>query len=378
MYGRIAFFLLLATLGLGIAGFVLDWRVTLPEKLAEAIGWREGMSDEDIVRDDMRWNANDRTVSDHLADAVARDDAADVRLYLDVANDLGVPLAGGLQAAAILIQMREDSAETQFADYVSGFATGNGDTAAGLAGAISSDLTVYGDVRDIVVEGGKMIAGEPYSEFILGLSAVGLAATVGTYATGGGGVVAKAGISLVKFAKRAGHMTAAFAARLTRLASDAADIPALKKTLRSLDIADPAGSWKRLTAYAANVKGARVFDVLGKLEDIRATVGTTEALRLLKRIEKIEDVDDIHGLTKAAGKRTRGAMELTGKSSFRAIKYTANIVQIAFEYVWGLVVWIAGLLAMIALKAAMTAWRMARFAARRLNARPRSPSLSVR
>ena len=49
-----------------------------------------------------------------------------------------------------------------------GFVTGQGDTNAGLAGAVSSDLTVVGDVRDIAAEGTKMLAGEEYSELILG------------------------------------------------------------------------------------------------------------------------------------------------------------------------------------------------------------------
>ena len=115
-----------------------------------------------------------------------------------------------------------------------------------------------------------------------------------------------------------------------------------------------------LTRYGRSVKSARVFEVMGKLEDIRASVGTAEALRLLKRVEKIEDIDDLHALAKVAGKRTRGVMALTGKTSLRAIKYTANVLQILVEYVWGLVLWIAGLLATIALRVTISLWRVVR------------------
>jgi hypothetical protein len=360
MIGRIAFFLLLATLGLGAAALAFDWRVTLPEDVAQAIGWRAGMSDEEIVDADTRWYLNDQKTAQLVADAVAREDAGDATLYLDIARKLDIPLAAGLEAAALALQAREDSFETQFGDYVSGFVSGRGDTLAGLGGAITSDLTVYGDVRDIAVEGGKMVAGEGYSEFILGLSAVGLAATVGTVATGGGGIVVKAGISFVKFARRAGHLTAGFAQRLTRLADEAVDLPGFKRMLREIDLTDPVAAWTALAKYGRTVKSARIFDVMGKMEDIRAAVGTTEALRLLKRVEKIEDIDDLHALAKVAGKRTRGVMKLTGKTSLRAIKYTANIVQILFEYVWGLVLWIAGLLGAIALRVSISAWRIVR------------------
>lgn len=371
MIGRLAFFLLLATLALGVCALAFDWRVTIPEDIADAIGWRKGLSDAEIVDADLAWYMNDDKIAGRVADAVARDDAADTMLYLDIARKAGIPLAGGLEAAAYAVQAREQSFDEQLSDYVSGFVTGQGDSLAGLGGAITSDLTVYGDLRDITLEGGRMLAGEDYSPFILGLSAVGIAATAGTIATGGGGVVVKAGVSFVKFARRAGHMSAGFAARLLRLSEDAIDLPGLKGVLKTLDLADPAGSWTRLSKYLGEVKDARIFKVLGKLEEIRAEVGTTEALRLLKRMDKIEDVDEIHTIAKAAGKRTRGVMELTGKSTFRAIKYTANVVQILFEYVWGLILWIGGLLAAIALRVAISAWRLTRFAIRRL-ARRRS------
>ncbi|MFT3811526.1 MAG: hypothetical protein QM698_16560 [Micropepsaceae bacterium] len=365
MFGRIAFFLLLGTLALCASALVFDWRITIPEDIAETIGWREGMTDEQVVDADLAWHMNDEKIAGRLEDAVARDDYADTMLWLEIARKAGIPLAGGLEAAAYSIGAREDSFDTQLSDFLTGFATGEADSLAGLGGAVTSDLTVYGDLRDITIEGGKMVAGEEYSQFILGLSAVGIAATAGTIATGGGGVVVKAGVSFVKFAKRSGQMTAGFAARLLRLSDEAIDLPGLKNALRSINLADPAGSWTRLSKYLADVKDARIFKVLGKMEDIRAEVGTVEALRLMKRMEKIEDADDIYGIAKAAGKRTRGVMTLTGKTSFRAIKYTANLVQILFEYVWGFLMWIGGLLAAILLKILISLWRIGRFAVRR-------------
>jgi hypothetical protein len=369
MIGRLAFFLLMGTLALGACALVFDWRVTIPEEIADAIGWREGMSDAEIVDDDLAWYMNDDKIAGLIEDAVKRDDAADTMLYLEIARKAGIPLAGGLEAAALAVQARKDSLQTQLGDFIDGFATGQGETLAGLGGAITSDLTVYGDLRDITLEGGKMIAGEEYSQFILGLSAVGIAATAGTIATGGGGVMVKAGVSFVKFAKRTGHMTAGFAARLLRLADDAIDLPGLTGVLRSINLADPVSSWARLTKYLSNVGDARIFKVLDKMEAIRAEVGTTEALRLLKRMERIEDVDEVHDIAKAAGKRTRGVMELTGKRTLRAIKYTANVVQILFKYVWALALWIGGLLAAILLRVLISAWRMLRFGIRRVRRR---------
>lgn len=103
MLGRLAFFLLLATLGLGAAALAFDWRVTLPPALADAIGWRAGMSDEEIVDADTRWYLTDARAARLVSDAVAREDAGDATLYLDIARKLDIPLAGGLEAAALAL-----------------------------------------------------------------------------------------------------------------------------------------------------------------------------------------------------------------------------------------------------------------------------------
>ena len=118
MLGRLAFFLLLATLGLGAAALAFDWRVTLPPELADAIGWRAGMSEEGVVDADARWYLNDAKAMQLIADAVAREDSGDAALFLDIARKLNIPLAGGLEAAALALEAREDSLETQFADYL--------------------------------------------------------------------------------------------------------------------------------------------------------------------------------------------------------------------------------------------------------------------
>ena len=39
MIGRLAFFLLLATLALGVCALAFDWRVTIAEDIADAIVW---------------------------------------------------------------------------------------------------------------------------------------------------------------------------------------------------------------------------------------------------------------------------------------------------------------------------------------------------
>lgn len=341
---RAALLLLALTAAAAAWVWAADPEVTIDPATAGFIGWQAGKTDAEIVREAVREAATPAALSARIEDAVTRADAADAAMYLAIADDAGFAVAPGLRARAQAVIEGDQSFWAQAGDFFDGFIRGSSDSLPGFFGAVASDFTVVGDVRDIGLEGGKMVAGEPYSEFILGLSVVGLAATTATVATGGGGAIVKAGVSFLKFAKRAGHLTAEFAARLTRLSSDAVDLPAFKQVLRRLDVTDFDGSMKAITDYAAKVQSAEIFRVIGSLEEMRAAAGTPEAIRLLKRIQTVENLDDLRDLSKVTGKRTRGIVELTAKSSLRAFKYTVKALRLALEYLWALLTWLAALI----------------------------------
>ncbi len=58
---------------------------------------------------------------------------------------------------------------------VAGFVTGEGTTAAAAAGAIASDLILYGDVRDLAVQGYRKMTDEPVDPLIAALAGFGVA-----------------------------------------------------------------------------------------------------------------------------------------------------------------------------------------------------------
>ncbi|MBI2383851.1 MAG: hypothetical protein HYV18_07265 [Gammaproteobacteria bacterium] len=91
--------------------------------------------------------------------------------------------------------------------------TGRGDSAEALGGALIADLFVFGDVRDLVIEGGRALRGEDADEVLVALSAAGIGLTA---APG-----ADLGAALLKFARRVGAMSEAFARHLIRLAQRA-------------------------------------------------------------------------------------------------------------------------------------------------------------
>ena len=73
------------------------------------------------------------------------------------------------------------------------------------------DLFVFGDIRDALREGKRLAAGEQADELVLGLAAAGIAITAGTYPTFGAAAPARAGLTLVKAARKTGSLGAELA-----------------------------------------------------------------------------------------------------------------------------------------------------------------------
>lgn len=280
-----------------------------------------------------------------ILQALEKDDVEDADMYLEVAKFLDFEMPQ--TTVSRLNDAHELSATVVRNTYQfgEGFVTGKGDSNAGLVGAVTSDLTVIGDLRDISVEGTKMLADQEYSELVLGLSVVGVGLTAATIATGGGGLIAKAGVSLVKAAKRAGRMTNEFAEVLTKLTRDAVNFPLLRQTLRGVDLTDLTKTQRVLGDYGRNVRAARLLPVLTRLGDVNNAVGPAETIRLMKFMKTGENLDDVAVMTKRFGVKSRGIMELTGKialrsfkTSFRAIEWLAGSLASLFMWIGGLVV----------------------------------------
>ena len=92
-----------------------------------------------------------------------------------------------------------DSAWRKAKQFVKGAALGQGTSIEELVGAVSADMLVVGDVRDILIQGSRLAVDRETDEFILALSAVGIATTVAPEIDWAA--------SLMKVAKKAGAMT---------------------------------------------------------------------------------------------------------------------------------------------------------------------------
>lgn len=277
-----------------------------------------------------------------IVTALDTDAYSDAIMYADIASYASIPLTQSTQdrladESTLLAQIRRTTGS-----FFEGFIYGEGSDTAGFVGAVSSDLTVIGDVRDIGREGIKLIQGEDYSSFILGLSVVGLAATTATVATGGGALPIRVGVSLMKVAKKAGTLTKKFTKTMGRLVKEAVNFPALRRTLTKIDLGDLSATRRAVNDYAKSVSTAKLDPIFKNITYLEKTTNPSEVVRLMKYVDTPQDLARLGKMTGKLGTKTRGIMELTGKTSLRAFKTLKNLLLWALD--WTL--WAGGIIAL--------------------------------
>ncbi len=120
-----------------------------------------------------------------------------------------------LLAEQTAIEAERDDVLRRVREVGSGALTGGGDSAEALAGAVAADLLVVGDVRDLVVQGARLLRGGDADEVIVALSGLGIATTLAPEVD--------IGIAVLKFARRVGALGNVFARNLVKLARRAVE-----------------------------------------------------------------------------------------------------------------------------------------------------------
>jgi hypothetical protein len=162
-----------------------------------------GLSD---IRLDSALRNNRNIISDQIEAALKDHDAGLAESFVDLAREKGISLPDDL-SQRVSDAVAEESTSSHFARrFASGLVTGNADDVASLSGTVAGDLFVFGDIRDIVREGKHLIMGEDTDHLVLGLATAGLAVTAATYVTVGGAGPVRAGLTLVKDARKVGRL----------------------------------------------------------------------------------------------------------------------------------------------------------------------------
>jgi hypothetical protein len=271
-----------------------------------------------------------------IEDALKADDADLAASFLALGRDRGIAIDPALAARVEAAGAPAAQAAHNAKSFAHGLVTGAPDDLAGLAGTAVGDLFVFGDIRDAVREGIHIVRGEPADQLILGLAGAGIAVTAVTYATLGGGMPERLGLSLVKSLGKSGRLTAPMAAWITRSARDTVDTTALGAAFTRASFTTPAVAFRAARDAVKVERADGIVTVVRDVGRVQGAAGTRAALEGLKVAEGPQDVARLARLAETKGGKTRAILKLAGRGAFALTALAFDLFSWVFAAVWAL------------------------------------------
>lgn len=299
-------------------------------------GWRHWQlqltADDPVALSQLRLGAAlDRgRVASEIDQAIAAGDADLAGSFVALAAERGIVVAP--EQLARIEALRQGALMRAASDFGHGFVSGARESDAAFAGVLASDVSGFGDLRDLAREGGKLLGGEHADETVLALAVVGLAVSAATWVSFGGGLPARGGLSAVKAASKTKLLSPALTASLGRVAAGALDRPALAASLNAaarLDLAAARAAAGGIVRPAALAR----FSALGR--DAGALYARTGQRGLRQALAVAEDAGDIRKaarLSVAKPSMARATLKVLGRSALvlGALSLSAASWMLAF------------------------------------------------
>ena len=263
--------------------------------------------------------------------ALAADDADLARSFVELARDRQVALAPELVARVDAAVEQAASTLKTAENFTRGLIVGEPDDLVSLAGTALGDLFVFGDIRDAVREGSRYAQGKEVDHLILGLSAVGIAVTAGTYASLGTGAPARVGLSLVKAARKTGRLSARMAESVGRTLRSVIDGPALRKAVDGMSVTNPAMTARAVREAVKIEKAEDLFRMTRNVGEVQAKAGTRAALDGLKISDSPREMARVAKLAEKEGGKTRAILKFLGRG---AIALTVAAFDLSLWVLW--------------------------------------------
>jgi hypothetical protein len=263
------------------------------------------------------------TAVHEIQDALEAHDADLAQSFVDLASERGVPLPAELKQKVAAAVEQSNSPSSAAESFASGLITGEPKDIAGLAGTALGDLFVFGDIRDAVREGSRLVSGQDYDQLILGLSAVGIAITAGTYATVGATTPARLGLTAVKAARKAGRLSAQMAEYIGRSLREVVDWSALSRAGSA--VTQPAVAVRAAREAVKVDKAGGLVRLVSDVGTVQAKAGTQAALDGLKIAGSPREMARIAKIAEKKGSKTRAILKTLGKGAILLSIATFNL-----------------------------------------------------
>lgn len=273
---------------------------------------------------------NDAALGQGVAQALEANDADLAKSFADLAQDKGLALPSGMAAQVDAAVADENSTASTAKRFVTGLVTGEADDVASLSGTVAGDLFVFGDIRDVVREGKRLAMGEDVDRLVLGLASVGLVVTAATYVSVGGATPIRAGLSMVKDARKVGRLGAGLTEWAGRSARGVVDAPMLQKAVADASLAHPG---QAITAMKAAFKAEKAGALVRLAKDVGRVgekAGTRGALDVLRIADGPKDVARAARLAESKGSQTRAIVKILGRGALLLTAGAFNLAWLVF------------------------------------------------
>lgn len=277
--------------------------------------------------------------------ALANHRPDEARMYLKLADLFALPLDKTVYETRLQeLESPLNVATRTVTEFASGFWGGSAETGAGVAGAITSDFTVVGDVRDLWEQYDLYQQAKPTNELIIALAGVGVGLTAATVVSAGSASPVKAGVSMLKIATRTGRLTPRFQAYLTRQANHVFDTQAFLRSAKQEQ------SLEGITRAVQDAYQPAAVQTLSELatqtNSMRQASSVLDTVHLLQYVESADDLRRLEKLTIKYGTETKGIMKLLGNSAIgtmrvlrRTTELVLSLVSTLLSFLGMLLVW---------------------------------------
>jgi hypothetical protein len=258
---------------------------------------------------------NPGVIHENIEAALAANDADLASSFVELAREKNIAVGDELSKRVNDAVTEENSTSAFAKRFATGLVTGNADDVASLSGTVAGDLFVFGDVRDVVREGKHLAMGEDTDHLILGLAAAGLAVTAATYVSVGGATPLRAGLSLVKDARKVGRIGEGLTKWAGRSAREVIDTPLLQHAVATGSVMRPGQTMTAIKAAFRAEKAGALVRLAKDVGRVGEKAGTRAALDTLRISEGPKDVARAARLAESKGGQTRAILKLLGRGA---------------------------------------------------------------
>ena len=287
------------------------------------------------VRNDQA-QINRTIVAQNIEAALVSQDADLANSFLLLARDKNIAVPDELSRRVADAVVEENSSSHFAKRFATGLVTGTADDAASLSGTVAGDLFVFGDIRDVVREGKHLAMGQDTDRLVLGLATAGLAVTALTYVSAGGAAPVRAGLTLVKDARKVGRLGEGLAEWAGRSARDVVDTPVLEEAVASASVTRPGAAVNAIKAAFHAEKAGGLVRLAKDVGRVTEKAGTSGALDTLRIAEGPKDVARAARLAEAKGGQTRAILKILGRGALLLAAGAFNLTLWVFGALFAL------------------------------------------